>query len=373
MQLSRSGSVRRSASPVGRAGGVVLLRACSPEPFQYRDQEDDASDDLRHRWVEWLVDFLAWGAGLTYTYICWRMPYRWEWNMRYIRDGYLLISDHAQVHLRYLAIAIPGVKFMRQILQVAIEHGILFNVGLKTADCERYRPRHLVDASRGATKASLMNTDHRLIGAVAPAALYDKWLALLRHILTKPNAQAVIGRGGVVSWIAHVYGYVHLVEDFMSGPSVQVLVYHAGANDSGDQDAINIHWDDLAEEDYAGVCGYIPGNSREADSYIYPTSELLSDLCKHYAHDWNAEVDDLFVCIKGEWEDRPCRGRARMRKEWKTFFHSMNHGDLAPVRIVDRATIDKGRSRLNCAFSSRSWHKARIWDIRIPEAFRPEF
>ncbi|KAJ7236964.1 hypothetical protein C8J57DRAFT_1247465 [Mycena rebaudengoi] len=373
VQTSRSGSARRSASPARRVTGPYLHRARTPEPFFAREYEDASCNEISQRRAEWLSDFLAWGAGLTHTYILWCVPCNWEFNMDYMRDGYLLISDHAQVRLRYLAVALPRIQYLRQLLQVAIEHGIPFNVGLKTADCERYRPRDLDAAGRGITKASLMNTDHRLVGTVSPTQLYDKWMALVGHILTKPNARAVISRGGVVSWVARAYGYSHLVRDFMSGPLVQVSVYHAGANDSGDQDTINLHWDDLAEEDYLGVCGYIPGSSREADSYLYPTNEVLADLCKHFSHEWNAEVDDLFKRIKAEWEERPCRGRARTRKEWKTFFHSTNHGDLAPTRIVDRATIDEGRARLNRAFATRSWHKARIWDIRLPEVFRPEF
>ncbi|KAJ7233247.1 hypothetical protein C8J57DRAFT_1532597 [Mycena rebaudengoi] len=141
----------------------------------------------------------------------------------------------------------------------------------------------------------------------------------------------------------------------------------------GDNDAINVHWDDLAEEDYQGLCGYVAGSSCEMDSWIYPLADLLTDLSWHYYHEWNAEVNDLYSCIKSEWEETPCRGRAQTRKEWKVFFHSSNHGEkLSPKVQVMAELIREGQSRLGRAFKG-DWHKSRIWDIVLPEAFHRDF
>ncbi|KAJ7227955.1 hypothetical protein C8J57DRAFT_1252192 [Mycena rebaudengoi] len=341
-RLSRNQSPRRSASPpLARRAQYNLQRARTPPPFRARLVAGESLTESRRHRSEWLTELREWGVPISWTYTLWQTPAAWMWNMDFLQDGFLLVSEASQVRLRYLAIAVPSIRYMHQLLIIAIEHGIPFWIALKTADCERYCPRHLDDARRGVTKASLMNTDHRLIG---------------------PE-----------SWIAREYGYTHLVHDFMSGPSVQVSVYHSGANNSGDNDAINVHWDDLAEEDYQGLCGYVAGSSRELDSWIYPPADLLTDISRHYYHEWNAKVNNLYLHIKGEWEETPCHGRAQTRKEWKMFFHSSNHGNkLGPKVQITAELIREGHSRLNRAFEG-NWHKTCIWDIVLLEAFHTDF
>jgi hypothetical protein len=78
---------------------------------------------------------------------------------------------------------------------------------------------------------------------------------------------------------------------------------------------------------------------------MYLPDEMLEELSKHY-REWNSVADDLFRRIKGEWEDRPCRGKLRMRAQWREFLHSSNHVRFAPDVEVNAAWISEGKSRL---------------------------
>ncbi|KAJ7176546.1 hypothetical protein C8R46DRAFT_890077, partial [Mycena filopes] len=159
---------------------------------------------------------------------------------------------------------------------------------------------------------------------------------------------------------------------FMEGPSPHVTVYHGGANDATDEPTLGLHWDELSEDDYQALHGFVPGGSREKDAWVYPTDEVLEAVSKHYYREWNAVLDDHFRRIKSEWEDRPCRGLIRTRKEWSVFFHTSNHGRFAPDIEVNNSWIEEGRERLNHAFAG-TWNKKRIWAIEVPEVFKSNF
>ncbi|KAJ7077660.1 hypothetical protein B0H15DRAFT_805118 [Mycena belliarum] len=312
-----------------------------------------------------------WGANITYTSVMWRIPSQFSWNMSFIKDAYLICSDATEVRLRFLAIMTPGVRFARHVLEIGIEHGLSFQLGVKASICEKYAPRE-PQRHRSTTKAQIEGSDRRLEAGSSPTETYNRFLRLMGVIAELPQARSIIGRGGVASWLVRAYGYVGLVERFMAGPSVQTSVYFGGADDSGDVDAMGLRWDELAENDYQCLYGYVAGSTREKDTWIFPPDEMVEELSRHYYREWNPVVDDLFKRIKAEWDDRPCRGRLRTRREWKDYFHSSNHGRLAPVVIVDHSYIEEGKARLMRGFEV-DWRKKRVWELPVPEVFRPDF
>ncbi|KAJ6489220.1 hypothetical protein C8R47DRAFT_1215574 [Mycena vitilis] len=360
---------RRSASPQDRRGYPERQR--SPASVRAALAPLEAIQERLARRADFLDNIREWASQFTHEIVLWRIPAQYQWNTTYLRDAYLIISEAAEVRLRLIAMMHPNLRFLRHVLELAIERGIPFNIALPTSVCQSYRPRAPV-SHRATTKAQLESPDRRLELGSSPTQTHGRWLRLLGDIAGLENARAIIGRGGAASWIVRAHGYLGLVDAYMGGPSVHVTVYHGGANDSADEDSMGLRWDELSENDYQCIYGYVAGPIRERDTWMYPPDEMLEELSKHYYREWNPVVDDLYRRIKAEWEDRPCRGRMRNRREWKEFFHGTNHGKHAPVLEIGASWIQEGKDRLGRAFEG-SWNKRRIWGIAIPELFKDGF
>ncbi|KAJ7079333.1 hypothetical protein C8R44DRAFT_654185 [Mycena epipterygia] len=312
-----------------------------------------------------------WGADFTYDYCLWRIPVEFAWDSCFLADAYLVLSETSEVRLRYLTLITPGIRHPRHIVETAVEHGIPFALAVKSTVREKYRPR-AGTFSRQLTKARIETPERRLTAEVSSAMLFGRWLANLAVTFEKPQACAVITHGGGTQWIARAFKYMGLVQAWMRGPSMQVSVFHGGANDAADEDCINIHWDDLSEADYQNIFGYVEGVSRDKDAWMFPPDDLMEDLLKHCHGEWNRTCDDVFTHIKAEWCHAPCRGRLRTRRDWKQYFHSANHGRLAPALTVDDLFISEGSSRFKRAFGG-TWNKQRLASISVPEVFRRDF
>ncbi|KAJ7837319.1 hypothetical protein B0H13DRAFT_1651614 [Mycena leptocephala] len=366
---SRQGSSRRSASPDSRRGYPARER--SPPSFKSRSGRPEYMQNLLARRADYLEDLREWSAQITHDVVLWRIPLEFGWNMQFLKEGYLIVSEAAEMRLRLIALMTPGVKFMRHILELGMERGVGFTIALPSSTCQRFRPNKPIE-HRATTKARLDAQDRRLEPGASPTQTHGRWLRLLGEITALENARAIIARGGSPSWIVRAHGYLGLVQALMSGPSVHVTVYHGGGNDSADEDSMGLRWDEISENDYQCIYGYVAGATREKDAWMYPPDELLEELSKHYYREWNPEVDDLFKRIKAEWEDRPCRGKLRTRNQWREFFHSSNHGRFTPTIEVNAAWIEEAKSRFARAFDG-SWNKKRIWEIAIPETFKHDF
>ncbi|KAJ6478854.1 hypothetical protein C8R47DRAFT_1219401 [Mycena vitilis] len=360
---------RRSASPQDRRGYPPRQR--SPGPSRAALEPLERVQDKLARRADFLDNTREWGAQFTHNAVLWQIPTPFLWNFNFLKDGFLIISEAAEVRLRILALMTPHLRFLRHVLEIAIERGIPFAIALPTSVCQSYRPRMPIE-HRATTKAQLEASDRRLEMGSSPAVTHSRWLKLLGDIAGLENARAIIARGGATSWIVRAHGYVGLVDAYLSGPSMHVTVYHGGANDSADDDSKGLRWDELSENDYQCIYGYVAGQIRERDTWMYPPDEMLEEISKHYYREWNPVVDDLYRRIKAEWEDRPCRGKMRSRREWREFFHASNHGKHAPAVEINASWIVEGKDRLARAFEG-SWNKRRVWDISIPETFRDGF
>ncbi|KAJ7123564.1 hypothetical protein C8R44DRAFT_875752 [Mycena epipterygia] len=311
-----------------------------------------------------------WGGDFTYEHCMWRIPCEFKWDPRFLKDAYLILSETSEVRLRYLTLITPGIRHPRHVVETTVEHGIPFALGVKTIDREKYGPRN-GGFSRRLMKARIEMPVHQLTEEVSNVVLVGRWLANLGVTFEKPNTQAVIPRGGGAQWIARAFNYMGLVQAWMQGPSLQVSVYHGGANDSADDDCINVHWDDLSEADYQNIFGYVAGVTRDRDAWMFPADKVMGDLLKSYYGEWNQVRDDIYRRVKEEWCGSPCRGRLQTRKDWKVYFHSPNHGRLVPDRIVNAHFIEEGHARLNRAFGG-TWNKTRLCQLDVPEQFRAE-
>ncbi|KAF8146728.1 hypothetical protein K438DRAFT_1627228 [Mycena galopus ATCC 62051] len=368
---NREGGLRRSASPEPRGRRVLPARCNTPPPFE-AERQGETMEGLQARRARWLNDFMNWGRGATYECSLWRVPVEFQWNMDVLKYGYLIVDDVSEFWLRFLAIACPGIRFPRHLLEAAMERGIRFAIGFKGSDSDRFRPKHENATARSVTKATVDRhiRGPRLNPSPSMVNVMSQFRLNIGEVGSRPNARSLIARGGAASWILRSYLGVGLVQSFMQGPSVQVSVHRCGANDSGDVGAIDVSWDEVSEGDYLALFGHIAGRTMEEDTYLYPTDAFLEEYSSHYFGEWNAFCDANFSRIRTELDS--VRAKRRTKSEWRQYFHSSNHGKNAPLKVVSRAFIDEGRARLEHAFGG-SWNKKRICEIYLPEGFRHEF
>ncbi|KAJ7145043.1 hypothetical protein C8R46DRAFT_1045773 [Mycena filopes] len=366
----RDGSRRRSASPEEHIAGRTRQR--TPPRFIPPDHPVNRVRATLVRRAQFLGDLRDWAGQITVPFVLWKIPPQFGWNMTFLKEGYLIISEGSEVRLRLLALMTPGVRFARHVLELGIERGITFQIALKNTTYLEFAPSTPLQ-HRATTKAQIESRDRRLEVGPTDVITHDRYLRLLGEVAGLPNARALIGRGGVLSWVVRAHGYLGLVQDFMQGPSTHVIVYHGGANDAASDEPIGVRWDEMEDSNYLAVYGYVPGPTRELDKWMYPSDELLESISKHYHREWNSVLDGHFRQIKKEWDDRPCRGKLRTRREWIAFFHPTNHGRLSPAVEVNNSWMEEGKSRLAHAFVESTWNKKHIWELPVPEVFKQDF
>ncbi|KAJ7432604.1 hypothetical protein B0H11DRAFT_2260320 [Mycena galericulata] len=366
-ESSGSSAHSRSVSPEERTRTLFPIRLMSPAPFQSKE----TLSELMHRRARWLNGFADWGRSATFESCLWRVPFEFTWNTDLLKYGYLIINEAAEFRLRFAAMTTPSVRFPRHLLELALERGIGFAIGIKNVDKDLFRPRFAEGTQASKAMVDLRNKGPRLNPSPSMATVYRQYCGNVGKLGNLPHIQCLIGRGGAASWILRAYIGLEPVRRFMQGPSVQVTVHHGGANDSGDENCREVSWDDLSDGDYEALFGHIAGTAPEHDTYLYPTDEMMEEFSDHYYREWNPFCDKTFAHIKKELDDG--RGKCRTKKEWQHYFQSSNRGTRAPKKVVDRAFIEEGWSRLERAFDEPRWNKGRICDLEVNAAFRPDF
>jgi hypothetical protein len=369
-------SPRRSASPERRGRRSYPIRAATPPVFHRHPSRGETLAELEDRRAGWLNTFVDWGRAATYEASLWRKPVDFSWNQDVLEYGYLIIDEASEFRLRFQAIANPAIRFPRHLLEVGMERGIQFTIGYKKADHDRWRPsRDEEDISRTVTKAmvDLRAKGPRLEFSPLISTIYREFRGNLGKIGDSPNMRCLILHGGPTSWILRAFVGMGLVRRAMSGPSVQVTVHHCSANDSGDDNSLDLAWDDVSDGDYEAVHGYIRGPTSELDTYLFPTAEMLEEYSDHYYREWNPFCEKTFHHIKMELDGG--RGKARTKAEWRKYFQSSNRGTFKPNFVANREFIEEGVARMKGALQYSGWNKKRIRDIArdLPPVFQNDF
>ncbi|KAJ7906577.1 hypothetical protein B0H13DRAFT_2333313 [Mycena leptocephala] len=376
LESSRAGTSRRSASPEPRGRCSYPIRSASPPIFRRRPSRGETLSEIEDRRAGWLNTFADWGRPAMFEASLWRVPMDFVWNPDFLENGYLIINETAEFRLRFQAVVNPAIRFPRHLIEVGMERGIRFIVGVKLADVDRFRPKkNEEDISRTVTKAmvDLRAKGPRLEFSPSLLTIYHEFRSNLGKLGDSPQARALIFRGGAASWVMRAFVGMGLVRRAMKGPSVQVSVHHCGANDSTDDDSIGVFWDDVSEGDYEAVFGYMQGATPDLDRYLFPTDEMFEEYSDHYYGEWNPFCDKTYHQIKADLDSG--RGQARTRSEWKKYFQSSNRGTFGPKFIVTREFVEEGVARMKGAFQYKSWNKRRLADIArdLPPQFLVDF
>ena len=200
------------------------------------------------------------------------------------------------------------------------------------------------------------------------AAFMDQYLGKLADILHRPHARAVIAMGGPTSWIARFYGGERLVEEYMSGPSIQVTVHHRGGVATAPFLDMPVFYDQLSAQEIELIHGYVPLGNPTEDRWAFPTTEILEECSKHWRGEWNQGCERIMGNIARDLGSGLLAPQTR--KEWREYLRGNNRGEHAPVpgSVPSPDDFTLVENKIDASFPVR-WHGRRLRDIYLPEEF----
>ena len=167
-------------------------------------------------------------AKITYTTSTWFAP-SFAWNTDFLEAAYIFIPDiESKARLRYWANCWDTIGTVQRLLSTTIEHGLKFHLALPLDRLRQFWPIIMDDLDH-TSASSLYATgfqEPNLSPAENAATFCTSYMARMNDLLHRPHAHAFIGEGGQFSWIARRWTGVRLVEEFMSGPSIQVTIHN---------------------------------------------------------------------------------------------------------------------------------------------------
>ena len=300
----------------------------------------------------------------------WYMTNDMSWNPMLLQHGVLMFWDlESQVRMRYWSICCPEISTLSQIFERAIMHGVRFAIGIRAKEIELFRPEKLSETDRLLSSCTyepgFVETTLELGSG---PAFSDRYLGKLADIMRRPHARALIGLGGPASWIARTYGD-DLVQKFMTGPSLQVTFHEKGFLDSKDRKPAFARCDELTPGELDLIFGHIRSGGGDQDKWVYPTPELLDELCDHWSGQWNEQLEFVFQEIRKELLGS--NARPRSRGDWRSFFHKSNRGVHAPRHRLTIHDFSDWRDVMVDNGFTDDWNKKNIRDIEHPEYFQP--
>ena len=340
-------------------------RSASPRPSVHRSigekevLRESLVRKLRHK-----------GLPLVQKRPMWSLSKDMTWNPLLLQHGILMYWDlESQVRMRYWSLCATGISTISEILGRAILHSVRFAIGIQARDIEIFRPEKLSETDRLLSSRTYEPgfIEMTLEAGLGPA-FADRYFGKLADILRRPHARALIGRGGPASWIARMYGD-SLVQKFMTGPSLQVTFHEKGLFDSKDRRPVFARCDDLTPGELDLVYGHIRSGGGDHNKWVFPTPELLDELCNHWSGEWNDQLEFVFQEIQKELMGP--NTRARSRGDWRTFFHQSNRGEHAPERRLTIHDFSDWRNDMVEGGFTDDWNKKNIREIEYPEYFRP--
>ena len=306
-------------------------------------------------------------AKITYTASTWFAP-SFAWNSDFLEAAYIFVPDiESEARLRYWANCWDTIGTTQRLLSTAIEHGLKFYLALPQDRLRQFRPI-IVDNLDRTSASSLYATgfqEPNLSPAENAAAFCTSYMARMNDLLSRPHARAFIGEGGQFSWIARRWTGLRLVEEFMSGPSIQVTVHNRGFYDSASDDASYLSHDAVSEQEKDLLLGFCPGTNGCFGRWLFPPADIFDDNFELWTGEWNAALDHIYRRLADDITRG--KGKLRTREKWKNWIRNNERGQHHPEYLPstkDFTDVMEGISRTGL---QPTWHKKRLDDITFPE------
>lgn len=354
-----------------RTSEIRLARGDIPSPFRRSQSPTRLSDPFfaSHERPEVMFRRMLKdeSAKITYTESTWFAP-GFAWNEDFLEAAHIFIPDvESKARLRYWVNCWDTVGTVRRLLTIAIKHGLRFHLALPQDRLRQFR-LIIVDNLDRSSASSLYATgfqEPNLSPAENAATFCTQYLARMNDLLRRPHARAFIGEGGQLSWIARRWTGLRLVEEFMSGPSIQVTVHNRGFYDSASEDASYLSHDAVSEQEKDLLLGYCPGINGCLGRWLFPPTDIFEDNFELWTGEWNAALDHIYRRLA----DDIARGKAKLRtrEKWKHWIRNNEWGQHRPKYLPapkDFTDVMEGIARSGL---QTTWHKTRIDDITFPE------
>ncbi|EDR09697.1 uncharacterized protein LACBIDRAFT_319060 [Laccaria bicolor S238N-H82] len=306
-------------------------------------------------------------AKITYTTSTWFAPH-FAWNPEFLEAAYLFIPDEeSEARLRYWANCWDSVGTVKRLLTIAIEHGIRFHLSLPPDSVRRFRPI-IVDNLDRSSASFIYNVGFQeppLLPADNAATYCATYLARMNDVLRRPHACAFIAEGGQLSWIARRWSGTRLVEEFMSGPSIQITVHNRGFYDSASEDASYLSHDIVSEQEKDLLLGYCSGSNGCSGRWLFPPADMFNGNFDLWTGEWNAALDHIYRRLA----DDIARGKAKLRtrEKWKCWIRNNERGQRRPSYLPSATDFRDVMEGISKAGLKPTWHKEPLDNITFPE------
>lgn len=265
-------------------------------------------------------------AKITYTESTWFAP-DFAWNADFLETAYIFIPDiESEARLRYWANCWDTIGTVHKLLSTAIEHGLKFYLALPQDHLRQFRPI-IVDNLNRTSASSLYAMgfqEPNLSPAENTKTFCNLYLARMNDLFRCPHARAFIGEGGQFSWIARRWTGLRLVEEFMSGPSIQVTVHNRGFYDSTLQDTSYLSHDAVSEQEKDLLLGYCPGMNGCLGRWLFPPADIFEDNFELWTGEWNAALDHIYRRLADDISSG--KVKLRTREKWKNWIRNNERG-----------------------------------------------
>ena len=355
---------RATAGPRASQGIEATLYRRSQSPTRISDPIHSSHERPEIMFQRLLRDE---SAKITYTASTWFAPH-FAWNSDFLEVAYLFIPDvESEARLRYWANCWDSVVTVKRLLTTAIEHGIRFYLALPPDSVRRFRPIIVDNLDRSST-SFIYNVGFQeppLSPADNAATFCATYLARMNDILRRPHARAFIAEGGQLSWIARRWTGLRLVEEFMSGPSIQTTVHNRGFYDSASEDASYLSHDIVSEQEKDLLLGYCPGSNGCLGRWLFPPADIFNGNFELWTGEWNAALDHIYCRLA----DDIARGKAKLRtrEKWKCWIRNNERGRRRPAYLPSAADFQSVMEGIALAGLKPTWNKEPLNDITFPE------
>lgn len=146
----------------------------------------------------------------------------------------------------------------------------------------------------------------------------------MSDVLRRPHTWAFIAEGGQLSWITRRWAGLWLVEEFMSGPSIQVSVHNKGFYDSTSENASYLMHDVASEQEKDLLLGYCPRTNGCMGWWLFLPTDVFEERFSLWTGEWNTALDHCY----GQLVDTIARGKGKLRtcKRWRDWICNNERG-----------------------------------------------